>query len=559
MLKSVASLMLSIIIFITSLFFPSVPAQKTTEELMKTPPFFEKFELGDELYVINVGSLKTNDEFHVAACLQGLVAKVNPCIYINCNQMYSSYLNEIENKGVKVIYNDEDGNRWTLESLIKKFQPYIKDNGYVLYRPTDKAEGLNMATNLSTLKGWLALPESLSYIADNLGLVLKEDFSDDKYNVFFQWKFFNKYKDQFNMTAVVHEMYDMKGLRDLAIQQGFFTFYIDDDEDGVWFRKLVLNYAKSNCLVLGWGKHEVEHVKNASYSGDMVIPSDHCYNNSYLTSFTCNLPDQKRTETKVYDDPSKHYCAILFSDGDNVQWVQNGFSEFYQRQKLETSFPMTWTFPTLLQEISPLTYNKVLNDSTENDYFIAGVSGAGYIHPTEYPFAALSEFTDITASQMLKSDIEYVTILDSVPKNIFEEIKLTNSLEYYARYDNIKGGIIYFDPGRYAGGNGRIFFVNDKPFLSARFSLWYPSGQMNEVTKEWIDEQAAIINNYEADINSINGYSVINIHPWSISIENLEYFVNQLDEHIELVTVDELLETIGRNVPHQNAEVNANV
>ena len=67
------------------------------------------------------------------------------------------------------------------------------------------------------------------------------------------------------------------------------------------------------------------------------------------------------------------------------------------------------------------------------------------------------------------------------------------------------------------------------------------------------------MNSYSADIHSINGYSVINVHPWSMSIENLEYFVNSLDGDIVLVTVDELLEMIKINVPHNNAEVSENV
>ncbi len=416
-----------------------------------------------------------------------------------------------------------------------------------------------MATNLSTLNSWLAVPQSLEKIAIDAGLTLKEDFADDDYNAIFQWKFFNKYKKNFNFKAVVHEHYEMKGLRDFAIQQGFFTFYVDDDTDGVWFRNIMLDYAGSNTLVFGWAKYEVQYVTDASKSGDMVIPTDHCYNNSILTSFKCTVPTQAHSETKDYTDDSKHYCALLFSDGDNVQWIQNGFSEYYQKLKLETAFPMTWTFPPLMQEMSPATFKKIYNDSTVNDYFIAGVSGAGYIHSSEYPLKALSEFTDITASQMIKSDLEYVSFLDNVPDNVIEEARLINSFKYYSRYDNIKGGVVYLDPDRYASGKGKVYFINDKPFVCVRLSLWHPSNQMSEVTKEWIDEQASIVNNYAADIYSINGYSVVNVHPWSMSIGNLEYFVNQLDDDVVLVTVDELLEMIKANVPHENAEVDENV
>ncbi len=154
--------------------------------------------------------------------------------------------------------------------------------------------------------------------------------------------------------------------------------------------------------------------------------------------------------------------------------------------------------------------------------------------------------------QMLKSDLEYISVLDKLEDNVFKEARLVESFRYYARYDNIKGGVVYLDPDRYASGKGKVYFVDDKPFVCARLSLWYPSNEMSSVTKEWVEEQADIVNSYPADINSINGYSIVNVHPWSMSIKNL-------DEDVVLVTVDELLEMIKENIPHNNAEVCENV
>jgi hypothetical protein len=74
------------------------------------------------------------------------------------------------------------------------------------------------------------------------------------------------------------------------------------------------------------------------------------------------------------------------------------------------------------------------------------------------------------------------------------------------------------------------------------------------MTKEWLDEQAATVNGYPADINSINGYSVINIHPWTVSIENLSYFVSQLDDGVEVISADELIAAVTANVPHETAK-----
>ncbi len=553
-MKSILALFNAFILTFLNFFTPSIPVAKTESELKNLSSFFEKYELSDKIYVIDTNKLDSEEKIHMLVCLQGIVAKVKPSIYLKRSGMDAYYLEKLKSHVNEISYTDDNGNEWTLELLLKEFKDYIGDSGYVLYRKSENGEGLNMATNLSSLYGWLAVPDSLENIAIDAGLILKEDFSDDEYNTIFQLNFFMKHKDEFNYNALVHEKYIMYGLRDLAIQQKLFTFF-DDDAFIDILRKTVMSYAGDNVPLIGWANYEIAYVTSTSESGNFVIPADHCYNNSILINVPSSELKQKHTETKDYTDPTKHYCAIVFSDGDNVQWIQNGFSEYYRKLSSEYDFPMTWTVPPLLNEFSPLTAQRVYESSTENNYLIAGVSGVGYAHPTEYPRNALSAFTDLTASAMFESDLEYVSILDSTPDSLYDEFRLTNSLEYFARYDNIKGGMLYLDPDRYFGGNGKIYFVNDKPFITAKYSLWHPSNDPAKVNKEWLDEQIEIVNNYQPDIYSINGYSVINIHPWSISIGNLEYFVENLDDDIVLVTLDELLNMINKNIPHKTAEV----
>jgi hypothetical protein len=164
----------------------------------------------------------------------------------------------------------------------------------------------------------------------------------------------------------------------------------------------------------------------------------------------------------------------------------------------------------------------------------------------------LEAYSEFTAATMLASGLTTMTLLDeplSLPGFLWE-----NKLSYFARYDNINGGILQIDPTRYAGGEGKVFFVDDKPFVSVRLSLWYPSGNADEVTNEWLKEQAEIVNNYAADINSISGYSVINVHPWTVGPDDLAYFVSQLDDGVEVISADELIAAVTGNVPHKTAK-----
>lgn len=536
------------------LLISKVPEPKPSQEIESLGDFIEEFKTEKKLYVIDSGTFKTIEERHLAVSLQGIVAKKTPLIFIITNDMDRRYLEKISESGIELIYNDKKGEPWTIATLLNEFKDYITDSGYILYKESEKGEGINIATNLASLRGWLPVHESLERLAKDIGLELKEDLTEKEYNVDLQEWYFDKYKEEFQYKAVVSLKYEATGLRDLAIQQGFYMFYIDDDEDTDELRGKIIDYAGDNVPVLGWAKYEVDYVTQASENGNMVIPSDHSHNNSFLASFSYENSKQKHQETKEYTDNTKHYCALVFSDGDNVQWIQNGYSEYFQKLALKKQFPITWSFSPFMQEFSPLTANMVYSSATENDYFIAGVSGAGYMHPTEYPLDALADFTDLTSAQMEKSDLSYVSILDSTPESFIDDKVMEHRLGYYARYNNIKGGVLSLDPERYEGGRGKVYFANDKPFVSNRLSLWHPDGEGATVTKEWLKEQADIVNSYPADLETINGYSVINIHPWTISVENLAYFVSQLDDDVELVTLDELLTMVENNVSHETTK-----
>ena len=50
--------------------------------------------------------------------------------------------------------------------------------------------------------------------------------------------------------------------------------------------------------------------------------------------------------------------------------------------------------------------------------------------------------------------------------------------------------------------------------------------------------------NFDININSKKGYTVLNVHPWSTTIEHLDYLVSKLDSHVEIVKCDDFLKMI---------------
>lgn len=557
-LKTAISFLLIMLTYASNSFFAalpsSVPQPKSEAELYAMEDTIKDYPLNEEITVIHKSKLSAAEHRTIVA-LQGIVAKTKPSIYIDYGNATSKYnINELAAAGYTVLRTDADGNEWTFSSLIQKFIPYIADNGYVLYSSIDDHGQINTATNYSTLFGWLAVPEAVEESVKALGLVKKEDISDDNIDIDYLRKFYNQYKDEFRDDLLVHQYSYAHGVRDLAIQQNAFVVYVDDsDWQGRVFRNSIFRNLKPASMILGWCQYEVKFTQMISMFGHYIIPSDHSYNTSLLASFeACDgIIGQKQTES-VTLDPTKHYVSIVYSDGDNAQWIQNGFNEFHTWQSYNNDTPVTWTFQPHIRQMSSVDIKRTLGNSS-NSSFITGPTGAGYARVSFMTHKDLVAFSDMTASQMLKSGMTTMTLLDEV-YNDSDRKQLSSKLGYFARYDNIHGGILQLDPDRYSAGKGEVYFVNNKPFVSVRHSLWYPSGNADEVTKEWLKEQADIVNSYPADINSINGYSVINVHPWTVGPDDLAYFVSCLDEDIVVITADEMIDMLNRSIPHEYAK-----
>ena len=560
-LKTAITLFMAIFLFIyngiTSYIPGIITKPKTEQELEELIDEydFEIKPLADEIVVV---SGLSKDERAAIQCLQGLVARTEASIFINYGMDSATELKNLEESGYTLLRTDENGKSWRLDTLIERYKSHIKDNGYVLFSDANTHSQINLAFNYATLNGWLAVPVSAENLAIAAGLEKKEDLSDDVLDFTHEEAFYDKYKDEFRKDCLVHLYADASGLRDLAVQQKIFiTFVEDSDYVARAYRDKIYSDLEPSSMVIGWCKYEIKHTECASRAGHYVIPSDHSFNTSLLTCHrldTGKIGAENVTAPEL--DPTKHYVAIVYSDGDNAQWISNGYQEFHTWQSYDIDIPVTWTFAPQMYKFSSIAIKKALEAKDPEDAFITGPSGAGYARISKMSPSEVRTYSDLTAATMLKSGISTMTLLDEIKTEI-DFASYANKLGYFARYDNIKGGILQIDPddytGGYGGGRGRVFFANDKPFVSVGFSLWHPSGDASQVTQEWLKSQADIINTYPADINTINRYTVINIHPWTVGPDDLAYFVSQLDDGIEFITVDELIAAVSQNIPHQNA------
>ena len=532
------------------------PEPLSEQSLVEMNKKFDEPELSDEITVVKASALSTAQR-HTIIALQGLVARDNPQIFIDFGyETNRNALNEFEKAGHTLVYNDEAGNPWKFDTVISKFKSYIADSGYTLYATVEDHGQLNTAINLTTLNGWLPVTPADEETVMQLGLEKKADISGDNIDLKYLKNFYKEHKDSFRNDSLVHMYYYAQGMRDFAVQQKIFVIYIEDaDFEARLFRDSIMKDLEPSASIFGWCQYEIKFTESASRYGHYVIPSDHSYNLSILSSF--NATDEKFDapyEGNVELDPEKHYVAIVYSDGDNLQWIQNGFGEFHTWQSYGLNTPVSWTFAPIASELADVDVKRTLANSG-NATFITGRSGGGYARITNMNSKELEAFSDYTASIMLESGLGIMTLLDEIKYETFD-YSMQKRLGYFSRYNNIKGGILQLDPNDYAGGGGRVYFSDDKPFVSVGFSLWHPSGNASEVTNEWLAEQAAIINAKSADIKTINGYTVINVHPWTVGPDELAYFVSQLDDGVEVIPVDELLAAVEQNIPHEFAQPN---
>ncbi len=486
------------------------------------------------VHIIDFSKL-SDGEAALALFLQGVLARKGVKIFMDADN-YLPYL-------------EEEGEYIDVFDAVKRYAEQFK--GAVAYDLGCNDVSVNMAATLAAAYDVLCVPRALIDKVNGLGVKTVGDLARVEGSpAQRQRTVWNLVKDRLSKTAVVHQVVKEGNfhirLYDFAIANRWPAIYTGESCEDRAFRREVLEFADKNIPVYGWNDDEISFILDISKYGDYAVPCDWSLNHSYFGKSRIKLA-QNAKRTPVSE--GKHYAAIVVSDGDNVQWLERDFatdSLFGQRQQSGADYKMNWTFAPSLAELCPAAAKRIYSGN-KSDYFVCGVSGIGYANSMSYPWEHLEEFTRLTSEGMETCGLNVVTLLDNLG-NVENCKNLQGRLHFYSKRDNIYGGIWELDPDRYSSGRGRIFWCDGKPFVSVRFTMWHESGRQGVCDKKWIEDFAARVNAVKADPSSWEGYSVINVHPWTMNMENVDYFVSLLGDHIELVYADELIELIQRNV-----------
>ena len=485
-------------------------------------------------YVVKAESISLEERL-LFLSLQGLVNKHEAVLFLEIDE-YINYIKEYE---IKYI---------SLQEALNMFKKYY--HGCITLDFYIGNIDINIASSLSAIFEALIIPNNFKHLIEEYQLkvlydctTLTGDYIDKQRYIF------NLYKDRFNKDGLIHQV-TLKNnchitLRDYGISKKWFCFYTGEDDKAKEFRKEVLMWADKNICIHGWTSDEISFVADISKYGDYIIPMDWSCNHSFLSKQSKKEIKQKEFKEEILEN--KHYLTIVVSDGDNIQWLERDFaftSTFADRIKDRRKFPISFTMAPAMYELSNAAIRYIYS-LAENEYFVSGVSGAGYMNPCAFPKNYLPTFCNNTSKLMKMTDLSVVTLLD----NKSNMVNVINTIDNYAIYDNIIGGIYEIDPSKYEGGKGEIYFSsNGKPFVSVRVSFWSKDGTNKTVTDEWIQEIADKINSFKIDKTSKEGYTVLNVHPWSTKIKDLNKLVSLLKEHVQIIKTDDFIRLIKENV-----------
>lgn len=140
-----------------------------------------------------------------------------------------------------------------------------------------------------------------------------------------------------------------------------------------------------NNLVSVWGWSDPEHAyTNATtVANGTVFCTFSTSNLAFWAALgtvrrTVGLPAPQREPAKAYD-PNAVYISFETNEGDTPRILTSQFTSQWLSPH-RGSVPVAWAVDPYLGELFPELWNFYMTSATENDTFLAGVDGAGYVY-----------------------------------------------------------------------------------------------------------------------------------------------------------------------------------
>lgn len=512
---------------------------------MSNSIYFPKPAKAEHLYVISKAGMSDYEKMLLAS-IQGITAKKRPCIWVSgTGDSYDLWLDDMKKRHGVTTENVPD--LYTLLELVRD-----QINGYILCDLSDHTSP-NVATTLAGLRRAVIVDIKIEEKIKSSGLECIFDargLGDDWTYENFADKF-GQGDDRLN-DQIMLEQRAFEGderyftLRDYAIFCNMATIYQGTSPLMEKFLKLL----KDDTMLIGWGDDTIGENNLAlttAKNGTVRIASDWAVNLTVLASLEEEhlMQFTETTEYELDDEENVHYVTFLWTDGDNIQWTNGGFShnKTFWASPARGKFNVGWGLNNVLLEAAPSTlhyyYETASNTPAAKDYFVVGphMAYASYFHDT------LPSYTEHLNEMMGKIGMKYVNI-----NELGTILARREAFDDYTEHENIEG-LFYIEYCKYDFWKGRIEWSNGKPVVTARFAIWDPK-QMDDTSP---DDVLRKLNAMPADPHSPEGYSYVTVHAWSgYNMEDLYEMTKKLNTNIRVVTPDEFMKRIKKNLGKTN-------
>ncbi len=481
----------------------------------------------------------------------------------------------------------------TQNELLDKYRDRI--TGYILYDDTNREE-LFVAANLCYQMDAIMVGKSIKSVADGYGwkqvfdtegwteerFLSSEYFSNLDNHIMIMMDDFEHNRNSYGQDTIMSEFWDLG-----MMNNSWFVY-----NDGISLVDLENRLAKlkRNSLCIGSldGKAENAVVQACARYSTTFIYTRYTANISVLSGIQLDRATyytdvlaaggeiDKKTSTVPYSDDStpKHTVCVMLSDGDNVRFCSESLmsTSYYRSPLRNEKLQYNCGLAGSMVEIAPIFILEFYDWMYPSDDFAYQLSSIGYTYPSKWTDKAAWEQVTKSLVRVMKQtktrvleimdDSAFMTVLD-VPSNFGS---LRKYFDTYTQYDEVDGCLFIDYTALYSGYRGAVCWSNDKPVVSAKYSVWYDEGTPYNSKRNEIDYIVSQINAASTDKTKEEAYTFIIVHGWSglnvngdlvglslgeKGVDNTAIFAalqEKFDDDVEMVTTTEFINRMRRNV-----------
>ena len=310
----------------------------------------------------------------------------------------------------------------SLSGALTDFASEVK--GIVVY---DAAvpDTINVATTIAGIDHAILVDASAApTMARRLGLPILEDLSQLPWAGLSRLALYrlaeSRYLGQTNLSVLGYLEPDQLGPRDYLIAARSFVFYsqpgpyADSSETGLLDE--ILGRVPAGGAVLGWAPDETGAEENflvqaISRHGCFLVGAESTPNLSLLSAFRAASPLAPHVPSAPPSLGNQTYVAFAIPDGDNLDFIHSRLLQLWNETE-RGSLPIAWSVTPALAELAPAYLELLYDESSPQDEFLAGPSGAGLAFPGLMPPEGLNAFLRETKSLSEEAGLDLQWVLD---------------------------------------------------------------------------------------------------------------------------------------------------